>query len=407
MTMANEHSKLGSNPLTTLALAAAIYAFSIILIDIAPFFIGMYVDALGLTLSQAGFVQTIDQAGGILGAIAGFFLMPRIAWRTLLLASSLLATFANILTAQVDTYFLLSAVRFLSGFGVVMITTVTACILARAASPDRAFGSGLALGMFLSAVAVWLLDTLRQEYGFSASLGSGALWLAAGLILAFFIPGNIGGHNDVVENSKVGETATHTRTMGIAGLVALFLFGIGVNVVYGYVERVGLANGLDQTGVANALALGFIFSAFGSLIPLIFGAVGGRINWIAFTTLLLFGSLAALYTADSTLLYMIAFGLYASAWNMGLAYYMSLTAENDPDESLTRMMYIVTVAAQSIGPAIAATALTGSSLSVVFLIAPAPALAAAVLVFFIASRSNNIVQSPSAATDAKPDLGAV
>jgi len=385
--MTNEHSKLGSRPLTTLALAAVIYAFSIILIDIAPFFIGMYVDALGLTLSQAGFVQTIDQAGGILGAITGFFLMPRIAWRTLIVTSSLIATLANVLTAQVDTYLTLAIVRFLSGFGVVMITTVSACMLARAASPDRAFGSGLALGMFLSAAAVWLLDAFRLDYGYSASLGSGALWLAAGLILALFIPGNIGGRNDSVELSPMDETTPHTRVMGIAGLVALFLFGIGVNVVYGYVERVGLANGLDQTGVANALALGFIFSAFGSMIPLIFGAVGGRMKWIAFTTLLLFGSLAILYIANTTLLYMIAFGLYASAWNMGLAYYMSLTAENDPDESLTRMMYIITVAAQSIGPAIAATALTGASLSVVFLIAPAPALFAAMLVFYVGSRT--------------------
>ncbi len=390
--MGIEHSKLGDRPLTTLALAAVIYAFSIILIDIAPFFIGMYVDALGLTLSQAGFVQTVDQAGGILGAIAGYFLMPRVGWRTLLVVASLIAMLANVLTAFMDTYYLLTVVRFVSGFGVVMITTVTACILARAASPDRAFGVGLALGMSLSAVAVWLLDALRQEFGFSASLGSGALWLAFGLILAFFIPGNLGGQVEALDKLPEGEKVSHNKAMGWTALIALFLFGVSVNVVYGYVERVGLANGLDQAGVANALAFGFIFSAFGSTIPLIFGAVGGRMKWIAFTTLLLFGSLVALYLADSVSLYTVAFGLYASAWNMGLAYYMSLTAENDPDERFTRMMYIATVAAQSIGPAIAAGALTGASLSVIFVIAPGPALVAAILVFVMASRARKKVQ---------------
>lgn len=383
--MAYAHPKLGGRPMTTLALAALIYAFSIILIDIAPFFIGMYVDALGLTLSQAGFVQTVDQAGGILGAIAGYFLMPRIAWRTLIIVASLVAILANIFTALVDTYYLMAVVRFVSGFGVVMITTVTACMLARAASPDRAFGIGLALGMSLSAVAVWLLGALRLEYGFSASLGSGALWLTLGLILAFFIPANIGGQTDALEELPKGES--HTKAMGWAALFALFLFGVSVNVVYGYVERVGLANGLDQVGVTNALAFGFIFSAFGSTIPLIFGAIGGRMKWIAFTTLLLLGSLVALYLADSVSLYTVAFGLYTSAWNMGLAYYMSLTAENDPEEHLTRMMYIATVAAQSVGPAIAAAALTGASLSVVFVIAPGPALLAAMLVFVMASRT--------------------
>jgi len=385
--MVYEHPKLGGSPLTTLALAALIYAISIILIDIAPFFIGMYVDALGLSLSQAGFVQTVDQAGGILGAIAGYFLMPRIAWRTLIIVASLIAVLANISTALVDTYYLLAVVRFVSGFGVVMITTVTACMLARAASPDRAFGIGLALGMSLSAVAIWLLDTLRAEYGFSASLGSGALWLTLGLILAFFIPVNIGGRADA--SPKSPKEKSQTKAMGWAALAALFLFGLSVNVVYGYVERVGLANGLDQSGVTNALAFGYIFSAFGSTIPLIFGAVGGRLKWIAFTTLLLLGSLLALYMADSVSLYTVAFGLYASAWNMGLTYYMSLTAENDPEENLTRMMYIATVAAQSIGPAIAAVALTGASLSVIFVVAPGPAFVAAILVFVIASRGRN------------------
>lgn len=385
--MGNENLALGSRPLMTLTLAAVIYAISIILIDIAPFFIGMYVDVFGLSLSQAGFVQSVDQVGGILGAFAGFFLMPRVAWRTLVVVASLIATTANVLTAMVDSYFLLSIVRFMSGFGVVLITTVTACTLARAASPDRAFGIGLALGMSLSAVAVWMLDALRQEYGFAASLGSGVPWLAAGLLLALFLPGTLGGRTTALDEIPAVESKSHTRAMGWSALVALFLFGISVNVVYGYVERVGLANGLDQNGVTNALAFGYIFSAFGSAIPSIFGAVGGRMKWIALTTFLFLGSLLALYMSDSVSLYTVAFGLYASAWNMGLAYYMSLTAENDPEEHFTRMMYIVTVAAQAIGPAIAAAALTGAPLSVVFVIAPAPAVLAAVLVFVMASRT--------------------
>ena len=67
----------------TLTIACMLYALSIILINISPFFIGLYVDTLQISLSQAGFVQTIDQAGGVLGAVLGFFLMPRLSWRTL------------------------------------------------------------------------------------------------------------------------------------------------------------------------------------------------------------------------------------------------------------------------------------------------------------------------------------
>ncbi len=382
-------SNLGPPPLITLALACFLYAFSIILIDIAPFFIGMYVDYLGLTLSQASFVQTIDQGGGILGAIAGFFLMPRFTWRTLVIAASIIAIIANLFTAMVDSYLSLSIVRFFSGFGVVLITTVTACTVARAASPDRAFGIGLALGMSLSAAAIWLLDILRAEYGPAASLGSGTLWLGAGLILAFFLPRTLGGKDETLHQPDNIQAVPGDISVGRTALIALLLFGISINVVYAFVERVGLANGLDQGGVANALAFGYIFSAFGCLVPTIFGAIGGRLKWIALTTVLLLGSLMALYAANTVALYTAAFAIYASAWNMGLAYYMSLTVDNDPEQRFSRMMYIVNVAAQSLGPLIAALLLTKAPLHSVFIIAPLPALAAFLMVIAASYRGTN------------------
>lgn len=387
--------QLGGQSLRVLGTAAVLYAFSIILIDISPFFIGIYVDHLNLTLAQAGFVQTIDQAGGIAGAVVGFFLMPRIAWRNLIIGASILATLANILTALVDSFGLLLIVRFMSGFGVVLITTVTACILARAVVPDRAFGIGLALGMALSAIAIWLLEILRVQFGYAASLASGAIWLGAGIFIAFLLPRTLGG--PTVALGELGDKAHRqgSDSVGRAALIALGLFGISVNVLYGYVERIGIDNGLDQSGVANALALGFIFSAFGSLIPSIFGAMGGRLKWILFTTLVFVASLYGLYTANTVALYTVAFGVYASVWNMGLAYYMSLTAENDPKHRYTRAMYIINVAAQSIGPAIAAAILTGAPLSTIFLIAPMPALLAVALLFYFAWRTKkNLIVKP-------------
>ena len=392
----NQRSRLGPRPLLTLGVAALLYAFSIILIDIAPFFIGIYVDYFELSLAQAGFVQTLDQAGGVLGAIAGFFLMPRVAWRRLVFVASIVATVANVLTAVVDSYTALLAVRMLSGFGVVLITTVTACILARAIAPDRAFGVGLALGMGLSALAIWLLDWLRLDYGYAASLGSGAIWLGTGVLLSQLLPRTLGGAAEDPAGAGAPVVAEGSDGMGRTALIALGLFGISVNVVYGYVERVGISNGLEQTGVANALAFGYIFSALGSLIPSVFGALGGRLKWILLTTVLFVVSLYALYAANTVPLYTLAFAIYASVWNMGLAYYMSLTAENDPKQRYTRGMYIINVAAQSLGPAIAASILTGAPLSMIFIVSPVPALVAAMLVFISARRRGDLGSVPLA-----------
>jgi MFS family permease len=366
----------------TLVVACVLYAFSLILIDIAPFFIGLYVDHLSLTLGQSGFVQSIDQAGGVLGAVVGFFLMPRVRWRTIIVAAAMVATIGNSLTAIADSYLLLCVVRFVAGFGVVLITTVTACVLAQAAVPVRAYGAGLALGMTLSAAAIWLLEGLRASLGNAAALGSGALWLGLGTVLALLLPRGLRGPSEPVLPEEVPTMTGGSRNAGRTALIGLLLFAVSVNVIYAFIERIGLSNGLDQGAVANAMAFGYIFSAGGSLIPTIFGESGAHLRWIGITTIIFIASLAGIYVAQTTVLFTIAFAVYASAWCMGLAFYMSMTAENDPGHRYTRMIYIVNVVAQSVGPAIGTLVLARASLSAVFVVTPLPALIAATLVFF-------------------------
>lgn len=379
-------SGLGAHPRITLAIACTLYGLSLVLIDVAPFFVGMYNDTLRISLSQAGFVQTIDQAGGVVGAVLGFILMPRAPWRLLILGASLAATVANALTGMADSYLLLCSVRFASGLSVVLLTTVCACIMARATVPDRAFGAGMAISLLLSAAAIWLLDALREYIGYGAALSSGALWLGAAVFLSLLLPAGLrGGTVDL--GSRDGEgTRLGAIAFGKIALVGLLLFAVGANVVSGFTERVGLANGLNPAQVANAAAFSYILSIVAVLIPTAVGVIGGRLKWIAFTTLLFFGAIWALYESTTTFSYTIAFAAYLSAWGLGLTYYMSLVADNDPDEKFTRMIYIINVAAQAIGPAIGAMLVAKGSLSIVLLAAPFPAAAALVIIAVYAAR---------------------
>lgn len=386
--------ELGVRPARTLAIACVLYALSIILINIAPFFVGLYVDTLHISLSEAGFVQTIDQAGGIVGAVLGFFLMPRLSWRTLAFFAALVATIANAATALADSYVLLCLIRFVAGFGVVLLTTVSACALARARVPDRAFGAGLTLGMLLSAVAIWVLDAIRSDFGYSASLASGALWLFVAAGLALLLPRELRGRTDKAGAFGADLEQSNVRVLGKVGLLALLLFSISANVGFSFTERVGLDNGLEPSAIANSFAIGCIFSVAGCLMPTIFGAAGGRIKWLVITTTLFIISLWLFYIATNVTLYVVAFSIYLSVFNMGLAYYMSVVAENDPEEHYTRAIYIVNVTAQSLGPAIGALVLIGYPIAAVFLIAPIPAVGALILVAYYTSRqSHNLAAS--------------
>ena len=390
-------SGLGAHPRSTLAIACILYALSLILIDVAPFFVGMYVDSLHISLSQAGFVQTIDQAGGVAGAVLGFILMPRAPWRSLIFGASLVATVTNALTGMADSYLLLCLIRFASGLSVVLLTTVCACIMARATVPDRAFSAGMAISLLLSAVAIWLLDALRSDIGHGAALSSGALWLCAAVVLSLLLPADLRGGTGDLGSSDGEGTRLSTIAFGKIALVGLLMFAVGANVVSGFTERVGLANGLTSAEVANAAAFSYILSIVAVLIPTIVGVAGGRLKWIALTTLLFFGAIWALYDSTTVFSYTIAFAAYLSAWGLGLTYYMSLVADNDPDEKFTRMIYIMNVAAQAIGPAISAMLVAKGSLSIVLLVAPFPAAAAfAMIAIFAARRPSDAARVPVA-----------
>lgn len=377
---------LGMRPAGTLAIACVLYALSIILINIAPFFVGLYVDTLHISLSEAGFVQTIDQAGGIVGAVLGFFLMPHVSWRALAFCSALVATIANAATASADSYVVLCLIRFVAGFGVILLTTVSACVLARARVPDRAFGAGLTLGMLLSAVAIWVLDAIRSDYGYSASLASGVLWLFVAAGLSLLLPGDLRGSTEKVGAFGTASDNSKTRVLGKVGLIALLLFSISANVGFNFTERVGLDNGLEPSAIASSFAIGCIFSLAGCLLPTLLGAVGGRIRWLIITTTFFIIALWIFYIATDITLYIVAFSIYLSVFNMGLAYYMSFVAENDPEERYTRAIYIVNVTAQSLGPAIGALILIGYPMAVVFLVAPIPAVGALILVAYYTAR---------------------
>lgn len=385
---ANTMSGLGDSPRQTLVIAGLLYSFSLILINIAPFLVGMYVDHFQVSLGAAGVVQTVDQAGGLLGAVVGFVLMPRFGWKGLVLIALLIAAVSNALTAAADSYAVLCAVRFLAGFGAMLITTVTACVLAQATVPLRAYSAGLAAGMLLSAAAVWLLDALRIAYGDPIALGSGALWLGFGGLLALFLPRRLSGPVNPHGEAVTPRARRCPQTVGKTSLIVLLLFSVSINVIYVFIEHFGFANGLARGDATNALALGLLFAAAGSLIPTMFGVAGGHLKWISMTTLIFFGSLVGIYSAQTTVLFALAFGVCASAWCMGLAYYMSLIAENDPERRYTRMIYIVNAAAQSIGPAIGVLVLSRATPPAVFAVPPVPALLAVLLVAIALSTSS-------------------
>lgn len=368
--------------------SALIYALSIVLISVSPLMAGFYADQLKLSMSEVGWVLSIEQAGCVLGALLAFWATPRMQWKALIIFASIIAILANALTGLMTEFTSLAVMRFVSGTASNMITLVASCLLARATQPDRAFGSGLLVSCVINGLWVWLLNTARQEFGYKTTIGSAALLFTASMLLAFVLPRSFGGPRDTWRLDPQSDSRpTMSAWPARAGLVGLVLFGISLTIVWGFLERLGSANGLSGNEVAWALGLGLLGSGLGALAPALLGDAGNRSRMLSITTLILFVALGLTWLSHGVVLFTVSVSLLAGAWNMGLAYYMAQTSTNDASGHYTRAIYIAIAASQSIGPGLAALLLGHFSLISVLVVSPIPAAIALALVVAVARKS--------------------
>lgn len=372
----------------TLGASTLIYALSVILISVSPIMAGLYADVLKLSNSEVGWILSIEQAGGVGGAVFAFWATPRVRWKALVIGASLVALLANALTGFMTDFVSLAVTRLWSGLACNTITLVASCMLARASQPDRAFGAGLFSACVITGLWIWLLHVSRETLGYQATIGLGALLFVASMLLALVLPRTLGGPGDagpgLDTQTAVGET-THVAAAR-AGLAGLVLFGISLTIVWGFLERLGLANGLSNDEVSWAFGIGLLGSGLGALAPMLIGDAGNRVRMLSITTLLLFASLGFTWWARGVVMFTVAVSLLAGAWNMGLAYYMAHTSTNDASGRYTRAIYIAIAVSQSIGPALAALILGHARLGSVLVASPLPAFLALALVVVVGRR---------------------
>ncbi|MFJ1472510.1 MFS transporter [Massilia orientalis] len=371
-----------------MAASTLIYALSVVLLTVSPLLAGLYVDQVKLSISEVGWILSIEQSGAVVGALFAFWATSRLRWKTLIILASIVAILANVATGWMAGFAALAVTRFVSGMASNTVTLVTSCLLARSPQPDRAFGAGLLVSCVINALWVWLLNTARQTLGYEATIGSGALLFAIAILLSLFLPKDASGSK---ETSQFGAATTSDRTGSAwparAGLAGLVLFGISLNIVWGFVERLGSANGLSSNDVAWALGLGLLTSGLGALAPALLGDAGSRVRMLFITTFVLFTGLSLTWWSHDVIMFTVSVSLLAGAWNMGLAYYMAQTSSNDGSGHYTRAIYIAIAASQSLGPALAAVLLERAKLVSVLVVSPIPAAIALGLVV-LAARNN-------------------
>ena len=318
-----------------------------------PLVIGAYVDIEGLTETQAGYLFSLEMAGYALSSALVFVVITRVNWRHILLAGVLMIVSANIISIYLNEYAGLAAIRFMAGLGAGLLMNITMVSIALTLNIDRNYGFWAVLQLIVGAAGLYLLPGFIPAYGLAAPFLTITVLALLVLPLVKRFPEN---------GRAAGATpGKHNKLfLGLAGLLGIFIYYGGQAAVWAYIERVGIAAGIDPVSVGSVLSASLLAAVLGAALATWLGDRWGRRLPVVASMVCSATGISLLWGVQSVYPYFIAACLFNAAWYFCLPYLSAIIANIDTDGRLVIGLAIVFPSALAAGPALTTWVLAGA-----------------------------------------------
>jgi predicted MFS family arabinose efflux permease len=292
--------------------------------------------------------------GVALASLTSLFWIRRADWRYGVVIACIGLMAANGLSLLNHEFNWLAAVRVLAGLGEGTLLCIAYAALGDTKEVDRNFGYGVIAQILAPAVFFVFLPGWFEHYGlnaiFSVQIGCAAL----ALITVFSLPGN-----GIQRDAEVSILAV--GRFPIIGLLGSVLFFVGVTAVWGFVERIGAAEGFSSQVIANVLAVSLFASVFGAVIASTLGVRYTR-HWPMVVALVIqLIALTILVDGMSLIGYAVAIIVYSVGWNLWMPYQLSAISQVDNSGRIMGVVPLAQAFGVSLGPLIAGQLLSGES----------------------------------------------
>ena len=322
---------------------------------IQPAIVQGFVDVLGLSPEQAGYVASAEMWGLAITTVVLAFVAHRIDWRKatiVFLAISMLGNAASI--GQTDAW-TLSAVRALTGLGLGGMISLPFAMVGMTSNPDRNFGLLVVWVLVYGAIGVLIAPAALAATGLDGIWIFLAVFCAMGLACVRYLPRG----EASVDHTEAGKPLGPLMTASALG--GVLVFNIAIGMVWAYVFLVGTEGGIGEQAVANVLTISQFLGVAAALIAAGLAARAGRITPLA-VGILGTGAGAALLLGDiSYFLYSVAVYLFNFMWNLAQPYLLAtLSGFENPARMLVRAASLQMIGF-AIGPFVAANLIAESA----------------------------------------------
>ncbi|MEY2907874.1 MAG: hypothetical protein RLZZ602_397, partial [Pseudomonadota bacterium] len=348
------HSDEVNHSLGQTTLISAIYPVGPAAIILMPLIVGGLVDSYGFSEQQAGAIATAEGIGLVLGLLTAAFWVRSVNWRIALLAGLAVYAALNFGSSLIEGYTGILALRFLSGFVGGGVFAIIVAALGDNREPDRAFGiaqavQGLVMGLLFAGAPILM----------AASGINTLFYLMAGLavVTMVFLPRfpRRGVSNYGTEfPEKVDPSSGPVPIAMYFGLFGGFVYYLAVFGFWGFIERMGMQAGLEDSTVGYALGISQLAAIFGALL-----AAGAAQRYGRFLPLLiaLLGQLWVLWVLVgqfSSWSFYVGACAYQGLYVMATSYQLGVIAQLDSKGKFIVVMTALQGLGAALGPSIAA-----------------------------------------------------
>ncbi len=301
-----------------------------------------------MTAQTAGYVIAAELTGMAVGIIPAAGWLERLDWRVTARLSLAMLFVGNLLTGITENFPLIIAERLLTGLAAGTVSAICAASLAHEPNPGRWYGILVTTQLLFGGLGMWALPQLISRYGLRAAF----FFLAVSAFLLLFLTPLLqrgadapGGQATVSSGSRIAAAFV---------VPAVFLYFVGVNGVWIYLDRLGVQLGLSFAAVGDILAFSSLFAVLGSICA---AAAGERISADVNCALGLFATVCSLVWSlyvHGERDYKLFICAFAFTWSYSWPYLLALPAKIDPGGRLALKANGAIWAGLAAGPVVAA-----------------------------------------------------
>jgi len=240
---------------------------------VMPLWVGAVIDDLHLSEAAAGRIGSFEFMAVAAVSLLVAFRIQRFPTRLTAASGLLMLIVGNFASAFVTTELALIVARMLCGLGKGFVVAIAFSLAAGSARPTRAFAMlNIVYALFATVFYLVVPFAIRWDGAAGAFIAMGAVAVIGALFIPRFPAERLA--SSEVTGLKLGELPR----FGFFAFAALIILWSGHNVVWTFIERIGVRNGMEIAQIGGVLSLSaFLTIAGPSLVRMLDTRLGYRV----------------------------------------------------------------------------------------------------------------------------------